>query len=115
MLALFNKNNKNFIGFCENLPDENNSCFLKMKVPPEYSNPSKYTWIGDFYNGEFIEIQKASYIKSQEELIEEILKKYPIQIQILNIIKQLNILSKKENIYDNSFKQMSDEIIKLWK
>lgn len=115
MLALFNKNNKKFIGFCENFPEESNINFLKMDVPFEYSNPSKYTWTGDFYNGEFVEIQKASYIKSKEEILEDIIKKYPIQIQIINILKQLNILSKKENIYDNHFKEMSEEIIKLWK
>jgi hypothetical protein len=114
MIALFN-NEKNFIGFCENLPEQNNINLFKMEVPEKYANPLKYTWIGDFYNGEFIEIEKAALIKSQEEKIENINKQYPIQIQLLNIIKQLNILSKKENIYDCNFKQMSEEILNIWK
>jgi hypothetical protein len=114
MIALFNSN-KNFIGFCEDFPEQNNLNFFKIEVPEKYADPTKYTWIGDFYNGEFIEIEKASYIKSQEEMMENIIKKYPIQVQIINIIKQLNTLSNKEKIYDYNFKEMSNEILNIWK
>jgi hypothetical protein len=114
MIALFNKN-KNFIGFCDNFPEYNNDNFLKIEVPEKYADPYKYTWVGDYYNGEFLEIEKALIIKQKEKLIEDINKKYPIEIQLLNIIKQLNILSNKEKIYDNNFKQMSNEILNIWK
>jgi len=114
MIALFN-NEKKFIGFCENFPEQNNTNLLKLEVPEKYANPTKYTWVGDFYNGDFVEIEKAVFLNVQEEKIEIINKQYPIQIQLLNIIKQLNILSKKENIYDCNFKQMSEDILNIWK
>ena len=114
MIALFNSD-KNFIGFCENFPENKNLNFFKINVPEKYSNPSKYTWSGDFYNGEFIEIEKEIELSKYKQTIDEIIKKYPIQTQIINIIKQLDILSKKNNIYDCDFREMSTEILKLWK
>jgi hypothetical protein len=114
MIALFN-NNKNFIGFCDNFPDNEDENFLKLEVPKKYSDPSKYTWIGDYYNGGFVELNKIIQSEYNEDTVENFIKKYPIQIQIINIIKQLDVLSKKSNIYDLNFKEMSTEILKIWK
>ena len=112
MIALFN-NDKVFIGFCENFPDNLN--FLKKQIPKEYSDPTKYTWTGTYDDGGFIEIEELSYINNKKRKFEEVLEKYPLEIQMLNIIKQLQILSEKENTYDPSFFKMADEILSLWK
>jgi hypothetical protein len=113
MIALFNSD-KVFIGFCENFPDNLN--FLKKEIPKEYSNPTKYTWAGTYDDGGFVEIEKLSYINNQKRKVDETLHKYPLEIQMLNIIKQLQILLEANKaLYDPSFKQMADEILSLWK
>lgn len=114
MFALFNQENK-FIGFGENIPEQAKTFIKTKNVPEQYKDFTKYTWHGNFNTGKFIEIKDIAYIQSIEEKIEKINEMYPFQIQLINIMKQLNVLSKEKNLYDISFKEMSNNILKIWK
>jgi hypothetical protein len=114
MFALFNLENK-FIGFGDNIPDQTKSFFKTIEVPDQYKDFTKYTWHGNYNDGKFIEIKDITYVKTLEDKIEKITEKYSTQIQLINIIKQLSLLSKDKNLYDISFKEMSNDILNIWK
>ncbi len=114
MYALFDQK-KEFIGFSENFPDIYGSGIIKIKVPDEYADPTKFMWKGTLDNGAFFELNEFLNLKDKKEKFEIILNKYPLEIQLINIIKQLNTLSEKQNIFDLNFKQMATDILNIWK
>lgn len=111
MFALF-KNNE-FIGYSPDFPSNNDLGIKVQKVPEEYSDVSKYTWIGDIETGKYTDINTALYLKKQIEIENRIREKFSIQQQLLNIMNQLYLISTRNNLYDMDFKEMVNEIRKI--
>jgi hypothetical protein len=112
MFALFNKD-KNFIGYSNDIPD--NSCILKKEIPPETSDMLLWRWEGDYDNGKMISIGMGypiEEIELEKKFFNDINKKYPIETQFLNIIKQLKkIVQHNQDMIDDDFIDMADCII----
>lgn len=55
MYAIFNKNNK-FVGYSDtDFPDYPNLEILKLKIPEEQCDLSKWWWEGDMLTGKMVE------------------------------------------------------------
>jgi hypothetical protein len=108
MFALFK--NKKFIGYSPDFPSSNDLGINVQEVPEEYSDVSKYTWVGDIDNGKFTDINTALRIKKQIEIEDSIKEKFSTQQQLLNIMNQLYLISTRNNLYDIDFKEMVNEI-----
>jgi hypothetical protein len=59
MFVLFN-NNKEFIGYGDDVPDIPILNIFKLKLPEHVSDITKYEWSGDMFNGKMIEREKNS-------------------------------------------------------
>ena len=112
MFVLFNKEKK-FIGYSPDLPDSSN--ILKIKIPDEQSNLSMWKWEGDYENGGMVLFDigyPIEEIKIERELFDYINQKYPLEMQIFNIVKQLRqLVQHKEDLQDDDFMDMSDVIV----
>jgi hypothetical protein len=56
MFVLFDKN-KNFIGYSDDIPDLPTLNVLKLKLPKEKEDISKWKWEGNMFNGKMIPIK----------------------------------------------------------
>jgi hypothetical protein len=112
MFALFNTE-KQFIGYSPDIPE--NSNILKKDIPEEQSDITLWRWEGDYDNGRMISINigyPIEEIELERQLFEYIGKEYPINVQILKIIKQLKrIVQDNDRLQDDEFMDMSDCII----
>jgi hypothetical protein len=111
MIALFNKE-KTFIGYGDNIPP--NSKILKKDIDPEKTDLGKWKWEGDYDSGKMVPIKNLYPIEElnlEKELFEYINKNYPIEKQIYNLIKQINIILENNNeLLDEEYSDMSDYI-----
>jgi hypothetical protein len=112
MLALFN-HNKQLIGYAPNIQEESNFQGLYKEIPLEFSNLSEWHWEGDFDNGEMISNRKIIELDNEAKALKEIIERYPLGIQITNIIRQLHLISKNVNLFDNRFKEMSTDVLDI--
>lgn len=112
MFALFNKN-KEFIGYSPEIPE--GSEILKIKIPEDKSDILIWKWEGDYDTGKMVPVDigyPIEEIELERELFEFIHKNYPLQLQMINIIKQLRkIVENDENLQNYEFIDMSDCII----
>ena len=112
MFALFNKN-KEFIGYSPEVPE--NSELLKIKIPKEKSDILAWKWEGDYDTGNMVPIDigyPMEEIELEKDLFQFIHKNYPLQTQLINIIKQLRkIVENNENLESYEFMDMSDCIL----
>lgn len=112
MFALFNKD-KNFIGYSDDIPD--NSLIIKKEIPKEFSDIRIWKWEGNYDDGKMVPIDigyPIEEIQLENELFTFINENYPLQTQLLNIIKQLKkITNSNQDIQDDSFSDMADYIL----
>jgi hypothetical protein len=112
MFALFNIE-KQFIGYSPDIPE--NSNILKKEIPEEQSDVTLWRWEGNYDNGKMVSIDigyPVEEIELERQLFEYIGKEYPINVQILNIMKQLRrIVQNNDQLQDDEFMDMSDCII----
>jgi len=112
MFALFNKN-KEFVGYSPEIPE--NSEILKIKLPEEKSDILTWKWEGDYDTGRMVPIDigyPIEEIELEREFFDFINKNYPLQIQMINIIKQLRkVIENDENLQNYEFMDMSDYIL----
>jgi hypothetical protein len=116
MFALFNKN-KEFIGYSEDFPSLPNNQILKREIPSDKTDFTLWRWDGDYDNGSMVSIYDKQYEITeenlQEDLFERINKEYPIDLQIVILMKQIKeIASAKKIKLNNDFSKMSDMILK---
>jgi hypothetical protein len=115
MFALFNTN-KNFIGYGEDLPNNPNLNLSVKEIPSDKQDLTIWRWDGDFDNGEMVLINENPYpiekIDLDTSLYEKIYNNYPIDLQIVILMKQVKLLSKKADCLDPEFDQMSKLILK---
>ena len=112
MFALFN-DNKKFIGYAPHIENNSFLCAYYKEIPKEYSNLAEWHWEGDYDTGGMVSNKKIIELNEQQKVVQKILKKYSIATQMLNITKQLYILSKNANLFDNDFKEMSKDIFDI--
>jgi hypothetical protein len=112
MFALFDKNNKNLIGYAPNITNINNISLFK-EIPEEFSNLHEWSWEGDYDTGKMVTNKKIISLNEEHEHLKKIIELYPLGTQIINIIRQLHILSKNANLFDNDFKEMSNNILEI--
>jgi len=112
MFALFN-NKKQFIGYSPDLPNNDKINILKKKLPEEYSDLQKWHWEGDYDNGAMVSNKKIIELNETQKAYQEIVNAYPIGIQLINVIKQLNLISKNANLFNSEFKEMSNNILEI--
>jgi hypothetical protein len=112
MFALFNKN-KIFIGYSPDIPE--NSDLLKIEIPESKSNITIWKWDGDYDNGKMVPISTGypmEEIELERELFDYIDKRYPLGVQLANIIKQISkILKKYPDLEDDEFVDMSHYVL----
>jgi hypothetical protein len=112
MYALFN-NDKKFIGYSPELPE--NLKILKKEIPKEFSNLEIWHWEGDYDTGKMTQTCPDYPIKEielEKELFKYIDRRYPLNIQLLNIIKQLKKITKSNDLLqDDDFTDMADCIL----
>jgi hypothetical protein len=58
MFVLFN-NEKQFVGYSEDIPDLPTLSIFKLKLPEEVSDIKKWKWVGDMFNGKMIPIEET--------------------------------------------------------
>jgi len=108
MYALFN-NNKVFIGYSPEIPHEH---LLSKEIPPEQSDFTRWRWEGNYDNGRMISLDEGypyEEIEIEKILFNFIENKYPLPIQLINIMNQLRkIVENNEELRDDSFMDMSD-------
>jgi hypothetical protein len=110
MLALFNKD-KQFIGYSPDIPPS--STLLTREISPEQRDLTVWSWVGDYDTGQMVSIADQGYpqeeIDLEYQLAEEINLKYPIPVQLINIINQLQKITPIENM-DKDFALMAQTI-----
>jgi hypothetical protein len=113
MLVLFNKD-KQFIGFSPDLPQEALENFYTKEVPESQADFTKWRWDGDYESGRMVSIVEDGYpieeLELERQLFEKIDQKYPLGVQLVNIIRQLKLLSN-EGEADYRFTDMADTIL----
>jgi hypothetical protein len=115
MFVIFNKDKK-FVAYSDNFPDNHN--FLKREIPADKLDLKTWRWEGDYDTGSFVPINDSPYPKTkkdlQKSLFDRIYKEYPIDLQNVIIIKQLQKIcnSYGNNFMNDDFKDMSDLILK---
>lgn len=113
MFVLFNKD-KNFIGYSPDIPPQVD--ILKIEIPEDKKNLNKWKWVGNFDSGKMVSIFEEGYpediIAEEKKLFENICKKYPLGVQLSNIIKQVKIIAEKLDVIDDNFLDMSDQILR---
>jgi hypothetical protein len=115
MFVLFNKDKK-FIAYTEDFPD--NSNFFKREIPADKSDLSVWRWEGDYESGSFVPIEESPYPENktdvQKNLFDRIYKEYPIDLQNVIIIKQLQKICKHigSDFINDDFNDMSNLILK---
>jgi hypothetical protein len=112
MFVLFNKN-KVFVGYSPDIPE--NSDLLKIEIPESQSDISIWKWEGDYDNGRMVPLSNGypvEEIELERELFEYIDKKYPLPVQMTNIIRQISkILKNHPNLEDDEFVDMSHYVL----
>ena len=112
MFVLFNKN-KEFVGYSADAPDNPN--IYKKLVPLDKRDFTKWRWDGTYDDGEMVYINENPYPDSeyglQLSLFNKIYKEYPIDLQIVHIIKQLRVIAEKNESLTADFAIMSDLIL----
>jgi|GEM_PF-1805922 hypothetical protein len=110
MFAIFN-DKKQFIGYSDEIPP--NSPILRREVPSEKTNISNWEWKGDYETGEMLPIGSSiEEIQEERHTFEYIDKKYPLNVQLITIMKQLRkIIQNNDNLADDDFYDMSDCIL----
>jgi len=113
MFALFNLN-KSFIGYSDNIPEHLNKGFLKKEISEDKRDLTKWRWEGDF-DGCMVDINEHPYTVTEKELqdtlFKTIYKDYPIDLQVVNIIKQLYLVAYKGGLLLPEFDKMANTII----
>jgi hypothetical protein len=113
MFALFNLQ-KSFIGFSDDIPEHLNKSILKKEIPQDKSDLTKWRWEGD-YDGQMVSLNEKPYTVTEKELqdtlFKTIYKDYPIDLQVINVIKQLYLLSYKTSSLLPEFDKMAKTII----
>ena len=95
------------------MPNNDKINILKKKLPEEYSDLKLWHWEGDYDNGAMVSNKKTIELDEAQKAYQEILKSYPIGIQLINVIKQLNLISKNANLFNSEFKEMSSTILEI--
>ena len=110
MFAIFN-DKKQFIGYCDDIPP--NSTIPKREIPHEKTDILKWEWKGDYETGEMLPIGSSiEEIQEERHTFEYIDKKYPLNAQLIIIMKQLRkIIQNNDNLADDDFSDMSDCIL----
>jgi hypothetical protein len=112
MFVLFNKN-KSFVGYSPDIPE--NSDLLKILIPESQSDISIWKWEGDYDNGRMVPLANGypvEEIELERELFEYIDKKYPLAVQLTNIIRQISkILKSNPELEDDDFVDMSHYVL----
>ena len=112
MFAIFNENKK-FVGFSPDIQE--NPKILSKPIPEEQSDIRFWTWEGDFDTGKMVRLgigYPIEEIELEEQLFKYIQEKYPLTIQLINIIKQIRkLVEHDKNIQDYEFMDMSDSIL----
>jgi hypothetical protein len=127
MFVLFNKDNKEFLGYSEAEP-QNKEEFLFKLVPEDKTNLLQWEWKGDYDNGKMMplqlpepEIEKDVYLKQKSYaiLIDNINKKSDPYVVIYTLLKhfyskdQSKKLKKHFKNYDKNFKKHKKRLKKL--
>jgi hypothetical protein len=107
MFALFNEN-KQFVGYSPDIPPT--STLLKKEIPNDQTDFTVWSWVGDYDSGRMMSISEQGYpqeeIDLEYELFEEINLKYPLGMQLIYIIKQLQKTTPIEKM-DKDFALMA--------
>jgi hypothetical protein len=115
MFALFNAN-KNFIGYGKDLPDNPSLNILSKEIPLDNQDLTVWRWDGDFDDGKMVLINENPYpveeIDFDTSLYEKIYNKYPIDLQLVILMKQVKMLSEKADCLHPEFDEMSKLILK---
>jgi len=115
MFALFNLN-KSFIGYSDNIPEHLESGILKREIPEDKSDLMKWRWDGSYDDGQMVSLEEKPYTVTEKELQDSLFKtiydEYPIDVQIVNLIKQVYLLSYKTPVLLPEFERMANIIIK---
>jgi hypothetical protein len=114
MYVLFNKDNK-FIGYSPDISPQAN--ILKKEIPSSQQDLNVWKWVGDYHTGKMVSIFEENF--NQEELEEEkkafanINEKYPIGVQLANIIRQIKKIADSLPIstQDDRFMDMAEIIL----
>lgn len=112
MYALFNKEKK-FIGFS---PDQIPNSLIK-EIPKEQSDFTLWKWQGDYDTGKMILINsdvKIEEIEIDNALFRYVESKYPLKVQLINIITQLRkVVQYNDILQDDDFMDMSGAILNM--
>jgi len=110
MYALFK--NEEFIGYS---PDNLFAPDITVKeIPKDQRDLSVWKWSGGL-NGKMILILDEGYpseqMETEEELFKKIHTKYPLGVQLVNIIRQLKKISNQVDCMDDKFSDMAEDIL----
>jgi hypothetical protein len=110
MYALFK--NGEFIGYS---PDNLFAPDITVKeIPQDQQDLSIWKWSGGL-NGKMILILDEGYpqeqIETEEELFKKIHIKYPLGVQLVNIIRQVKKISNHLDCTDDKFSDMAEDIL----
>ena len=112
MFVLFNKD-KQFIGYSPDIPE--NSGLLKKEIPKNQSDIRMWVWSGGYDDGKMIPIDigyPIEEIELEKQLFSYIANTYPLNIQMNNIIKQLKLIVRENDLsQDDDFMDMADCIL----
>jgi hypothetical protein len=106
MYVVFDKNKK-FISYSDKIFSD---FYYYREIPSDKTDFSKWKWEGDYENGEMISIKDIFQTENvNKKFIFQ--KKYPVDVFLSLILKQLLIVSKKNNNAIWEFEEMAKEYI----
>ena len=112
MFALFNKDKK-FIGYSPDVSKNPNISPFYKEIPHQYRDISQWHWEGDFDTGGMVSNKKIIELTKDQKILAKLHETYSLGTQIVNIVKQLDILSKNANLYDSDFKDMKTKMMEI--
>jgi hypothetical protein len=112
MFALFNSDLK-FIGYSPDMPAQPH--ILKKEIPSHQRDLNVWKWQGDFNSGKMVSLFEEDVqdeeVEAEKRMIGDINAKYPLGVQMINIIRQLKLLADQNNSQDERFMDMAEEIL----
>jgi hypothetical protein len=113
MYALFNLN-KSFIGYSESIPEHIEKTILKREIPPDKVDLTKWRWDGG-YDGQMVNLKDNPVVITEKQLQDTLFKtiyyEYPVDVQLINLIKQVYAIAHRSKSLLPEFEEMSKMII----
>lgn len=105
MYAIFN-DQKEFLSYGD---QPLGGSFLSILIPDDKTNLTEWRWDGDYDTGGMVRLESTPYEEVMNQ--DSFQNKYPLPLYMSLILKQLYVISKKENLLSENYAEMVKQFI----